>query len=143
VLLPGNAWLHLICDGRLRVAPVTPNGLTSLIGGAVGGDYIAYRLESASGDSSGDVCPICLEFYWWPLGQTDGATAFRVLVTLKTATSGAFIEAQVNLERGLLEPALLAAASTPRLELWTPGERLRAVTSWHSWLSIAGVYARK
>ncbi|KAL4175011.1 hypothetical protein KRP22_006939 [Phytophthora ramorum] len=156
VLFQDNAWLRLICDGRVRVAPVAPNGLTSLMGSAFcgfGGDYVAYRLEpqssndvAVSGKPAADNYLICLEFYWWPLGKTQHGevqnrlVAFRSVVTLKAATSGALMEAQMELERGFVE---YEAAEMPELELWAPTERVQAVASWQPWLSIEGVYARK
>ncbi|EEY62673.1 uncharacterized protein PITG_14453 [Phytophthora infestans T30-4] len=68
VLSRDNAWLRLICDSRVRVAPIAFNGLTSLIGGVsscFGGDY----------------------FYWWPTGIAQGGvqtrlTAFRSVLEL-------------------------------------------------------------
>ncbi|KUF82147.1 hypothetical protein AM587_10015604 [Phytophthora nicotianae] len=144
VLSRQNAWLRLICDGRVRVAPVTPNGLTSLLGGAscgFGGDYVAYRLEQQEPSNYS----ICLEFYWWPVGKTpsDRVIAFRSTMTLKTTTNGAFLEVRLNLERGIVDHQTVVAAEFPELELWSPTERVQAVDIWEPWISIEGVYARK
>ncbi|KAG6622823.1 uncharacterized protein IUM83_09258 [Phytophthora cinnamomi] len=170
VLSPDNAWLRLICDGRVRVAPVAPNGLTSLMGGAsngFGGDYVAYRLEHRASADTGsgraddgsrltiqapgnasDHNSMCVEFYWYPLQKEhaqveDGLLAFRSVTTLKIATSGAFMEGRMELERGFVAREAIAAADASRLELWTPTERVQAVAQWSPWLSVEGVYARK
>lgn len=170
MLSPDNAWLRLICDGRVRVAPVAPNGLTSLMCGAsnvFGGDYVAYRLEHRSPTDAGaartddggslriqapgnlsDHSSICVEFYWWPLQkepaqEQDHVLAFRSVSTLKIAASGTFMEGRMDLECGFVEREVIAAAESPRLELWAPTERVQAVANWASWLSIEGVYARK
>ncbi|KAG3075389.1 hypothetical protein PI125_g21754 [Phytophthora idaei] len=48
LLSPNSSWMRLICDGRIRVVPVAPNGLTSLLPGSsylFGGDYIAHYLQ--------------------------------------------------------------------------------------------------
>ncbi|KAG2766490.1 hypothetical protein PC129_g12142 [Phytophthora cactorum] len=141
VLYGYNAWLRLICDGRVRVASVAPNGLTSLMGSGFGGDYVAYRLEQQESSNYS----ICVVFYWWPGGgtQKDRLTAFRSGLTLKTAASAAFMEVHMELERGFVERQAIAAAEFPELELWSPTERVQAVASWEPWLSIEGIYARK
>ncbi|KAG7380871.1 hypothetical protein PHYPSEUDO_006706 [Phytophthora pseudosyringae] len=147
VLSPDNAWLRLICDGRVRVAPVAPNGLTSLMGGAscgFGGDYVAYRLEPQ--DPTLD--SVCVEFYWWPVGKTQGEdqrrlAAYRSVMTLKTAAGSALMEGRMDLERSFVERQTIDAAEVPELELWAPTERVQAVAGWKSWLSIEGVYARR
>ncbi|EGZ22805.1 hypothetical protein PHYSODRAFT_480336 [Phytophthora sojae] len=167
VLAADNAWLRLICDGRVRVAPVAPNGLTSLMGGAsnsFGGDYVAYRLEHRAStnaaedggrlttiqapDNASDHSSICVEFYWWPLQQEqaqeqDQLLAFRSVTTLKIATSGTFMEGRMELECGFVKREGFTAAESSRLELWAPTERVQAVAGWAPWLSIEGVYARK
>ncbi|KAE8965909.1 hypothetical protein PF011_g28121, partial [Phytophthora fragariae] len=170
VLSPDNAWLRLICDGRVRVAPVAPNGLTSLMCGAsnvFGGDYVAYRLEhrsptdasTARTDDGGSLriqapgnlsnhSSICVEFYCWPLQkepaqEQDHVLAFRSVATLKIAASGTFMEGRMDLECGFVDREAIAAAESPRLELWAPTERVQAVANWSSWLSIEGMYARK
>ncbi|KAF4148129.1 hypothetical protein GN958_ATG02677 [Phytophthora infestans] len=147
VLSRDNAWLRLICDSRVRVAPIAFNGLTSLIGGVsscFGGDYVAYRLER----QEPTINCICVEFYWWPTGIAQGGvqtrlTAFRSVVTLKSEPNGAFMEVRVNLERGVVENQTIVAAAFPQLELWSPAERVQAVAGWDLWLSIEGVYVQK
>ncbi|EEY53666.1 uncharacterized protein PITG_19840 [Phytophthora infestans T30-4] len=147
VLSRDNAWLRLICDSRVRVAPIAFNGLTSLIGGVsscFGGDYVAYRLER----QEPTINCICVEFYWWPTGIAQGGvqtrlTAFRSVVTLKSEPNGAFMEVRVNLERGVVENQTIVAAAFPQLELWSPAERVQAVAGWELWLSIEGVYVQK
>ncbi|KAG7387024.1 hypothetical protein PHYPSEUDO_014804 [Phytophthora pseudosyringae] len=140
------AWLRLICDGRVRVAPVMPNGLTSLVGGSssqFGGDYVAYHQHGSIGGSTDvhECNPFCIEFYWWPLGNAPKAPleASRIVVTLKVSDNGAFMQGQICLERGFVDREM---ASAPRLELWSPRERVEAVDSWHLWLLIEGVYTR-
>ncbi|KAL3657007.1 hypothetical protein V7S43_018055 [Phytophthora oleae] len=159
VLSRDNAWLRLICDGRVRVAPVSPNGLTSLVGGTscgFGGDYVAFRLEHGS-ESLGQRTPsgrasddssLCVEFYWWPFRKTQGAdstqlVAFRSVLTLKTTANGAFLEGQMDLEHGFVDREAIASADFPDLEHWAPTERVQAVTSWEPWLLVEGLYARK
>lgn len=155
-----NAWLRLICDGRVRVAPVVPNGFTSLIGCAscgFGGDYVAYRIDQRSSNdsvepttqtanSANDNGLIGVEFYWWSLRQGEAQNrlaAFRSVLTLTTTASGAFMEGRMDLGRGFVECQAIAAAEFPELELWTPTERVKAVASWEPWLTSVGVYARK
>ncbi|RLN90480.1 hypothetical protein BBJ28_00012442 [Nothophytophthora sp. Chile5] len=164
-----SAWLRLICDGRVRVAPVAPNGLASLLGGAssdFGGDYVAYGPGQWTAVSSGtntitsdvprkatsknsDGGAIRLEFYWWPDGHTEAEPepeqlhAFRSVATLKAAASGAYLEAQMELERGVVEQMAIARAPSPSLELWSPTERVRAVASWQRWFSVQAIYARE
>ncbi|OWZ23008.1 hypothetical protein PHMEG_0002186 [Phytophthora megakarya] len=158
VLSSDNAWLRLICDGRVRVAPVAPNGLTSLMGGdscGFGGDYIAYQQTSTihsdgnnqRSTSVSDQNSICVEFYWWSQYKTQEEAqnphvAYRSVLAMKTITNGAFMEAKMNLQRGFVDHQTIAAAAYPNLELWTPNERVQAVTSWNPWLTIQGVYAR-
>jgi hypothetical protein len=162
VLSPDNAWMRLICDGRVRLAPVAPNGLTSLMGGAscgFGGDYVAYHLDESSGigdgrgrspqgpSDSSDHSSLGVEFYWWPVAKTQGTqkplVAFRSVVTLKVAASGAFMDGHLDLERGVIERNAVAAAQSSEMELWAPSERVQSVAAWSPWLSIEGVYARK
>ncbi|KAG7376236.1 hypothetical protein PHYPSEUDO_013993 [Phytophthora pseudosyringae] len=140
VLSEESAWLRLICDGRLRVAPLTPNGLTSLMGGAAcgfNGDYMAYCLQDAATNSSEDG-PICFELYSWPTVEIS-QTALQFEITLKAGANGACIEAQMTLQCGSVE---LGGAQAPQLECLTPAERLQTVASWQPWFTVASVYQR-
>jgi hypothetical protein len=150
-----KAWMELICDGRVRTAPF--NAAPDLVPCGFEGDYVAYRLEQACWNCTSsfvdgtraaqpDHDPVCLEFYWWSRAQTgargDPLAAFRVVVTLKIGSNGALIEGQMCLERGFVEQVVRRAAPTPRLELWSPQERVEAVTDWKPWTSVQGTYTR-
>ncbi|KAF1774135.1 hypothetical protein GQ600_2901 [Phytophthora cactorum] len=161
LLSPNSSWMRLICDGRIRVAPVAPNGLTSLLPGSsylFGGDYIAHYLQltqtenysfNASARSTaggtGVLSMICLEFYWWPLRERTmeaDRVAYRMVMTLKTYRMEAFLDGRACFERGLVDQDAVMAATTPHLELWTPTERVQLVKSWEQWLTVEGRYAR-
>ncbi|KAG2851056.1 hypothetical protein PC113_g16242 [Phytophthora cactorum] len=161
LLSPNSSWMRLICDGRIRVAPVAPNGLTSLLAGSsylFGGDYIAHYLQltqtenysfNASARSTaggtGVLSMICLEFYWWPLRERTmeaDHVAYRMVMTLKTYRMEAFLDGRACFDRGLVDQDAVMAATTPHLELWTPTERVQLVKSWEQWLTVEGRYAR-
>ncbi|KAG3044547.1 hypothetical protein PC121_g21837 [Phytophthora cactorum] len=161
LLSPNSSWMRLICDGRIRVAPVAPNGLTSLLPGSsylFGGDYIAHYLQltqtenysfNASARSTaggtGVLSMICLEFYWWPLRERTmeaDHVAYRMVMTLKTYRMEAFLDGRACFDRGLVDQDAVMAATTPHLELWTPTERVQLVKSWEQWLTVEGRYAR-
>ncbi|KAG6960126.1 hypothetical protein JG688_00009754 [Phytophthora aleatoria] len=161
LLSPNSSWMRLICDGRIRVAPVAPNGLTSLLPGSsylFGGDYIAHYLQlsqtenysfNASARSTaggtGVLSMICLEFYWWPLRERTmeaDRVAYRMVMTLKTYRMEAFLDGRACFERGLVDQDAVMAATTPHLELWTPTERVQLAKSWEQWLTVEGRYAR-
>lgn len=152
VLTRDNGWLRLICDGHVRVAPVFPNGLTSLVGASCGfgGDYVAYRLDrqaSASLCNDGGGSPICVEFYWWPFRKPQDAdpnqlVAFRSVLTLKMTADGALVDGSIALERGFVDHEAIANANYPDMEHWAPTKRVQAVANWESWIVLEGVYAR-
>eukprot|EP00644_Phytophthora_capsici_P014344 jgi/Phyca11/99345/e_gw1.3.595.1 len=161
VLSRDNGWLRLICDGRVRVAPVSPNGVTSLVGASCffGSDYVAYRLQQSSerldangrrltqSNNASDDSSLCVEFYWWPFRKPQDAdpnqlVAFRSVLTLKTTANGAFMDSRIALERGFVDREAIEDAEFPDLEHWAPTERVQAVASWETWLLIEGLYMR-
>ncbi|OWZ08620.1 hypothetical protein PHMEG_00018804 [Phytophthora megakarya] len=153
-LLPhDNKWLRLICDGRVRVAPVAPNGMVSLLTGSpcvFGGDYMAHFLQQTPKEDDGcvdvrDASFISLEFYWWPLQQTNleketSLVAYRVVVTLRTTHQSNFCEARARFDRGVVNYDAIMAAPTPHLEMWTPSQRAGLAINWQLWLQVDGHY---
>ncbi|KAL7680264.1 hypothetical protein Plhal304r1_c067g0154761 [Plasmopara halstedii] len=138
VLPKKDAWLQLLCDAQIRVAPIALNGLTSLLGGSsyeFGGDYVAYLLEQ----QETKMTSICVEFYWWPAQNENNAmqisTAFRCVTYLRIAIGGEFMEGVMNLERGIVSREAIMAAGVSDLKLLTPVARVQTVTYWEPWLS--------
>ncbi|ETI55684.1 hypothetical protein, variant 1 [Phytophthora nicotianae P1569] len=156
LLSPNNSWLQLICDGRARVAPVAPSGLSSLLAGpsyTFGGDYIARyvskedrSIRCSSRNMAGDTGVggvIFLEFYWWPLEDTKTSlVAYRMVVTLMTTARVPVLNGSVRFERGLIDQDTVTSAATPHLELWVPTERVQLVKTWKQWLIVDGQYRR-
>ncbi|CEG41092.1 uncharacterized protein PHALS_11259 [Plasmopara halstedii] len=118
VLPKKDAWLQLLCDAQIRVAPIALNGLTSLLGGS------SYEFG---------------EFYWWPAQNENNAmqisTAFRCVTYLRIAIGGEFMEGVMNLERGIVSREAIMAAGVSDLKLLTPVARVQTVTYWEPWLS--------
>ncbi|KAF4146975.1 hypothetical protein GN958_ATG03862 [Phytophthora infestans] len=135
-----------------------PNGLTSLVTGSscsFGGDYIACHVfkdttspansTRSTTNETGAGSMICVEFYWWPLGEIEmvaGFVACRMVVTLSTLDTDSFLDGRVSFERGLVNHDAVVAATAPDLELWSPSNRAKLVDSWEPWLTVGCHYAR-